>query len=198
MPQSIDPEALFFHWFRSIDRFQEVYVATRSVPNVTWNLDSSVDAISCAYELRTQVERAKTRIDAALESYTNCFKIGITHLPAERFLNPEWGYAADGYHELRILITSPSAPFIARCERALLDHYRRYDTRNQCINIHGHPLCHNKLPGGESSSHGTAPFNCYVAIKRNPRLQFSLQSPPCPCAADEVDDETADEALGLA
>ena len=155
---------IFSFWTDTIgDRFAEVYSASTLDAAVTWRLNPEMSEVD---DLQRQLAHCRAIIEETLrDGYVKAFKIGITHQPVQRFRNEGYGYVTRKYSELCIVATSDNPFFIAQCEIELLTTYRRHD-HNGCVNIHGHPLCQNRKPGGEGAFHGRAPFCCYMAIRR--------------------------------
>ena len=81
------------------------------------------------------------------------FKIGITHLPLNRWFQPLYGYKAEGFHRITFIYVSENSDDTADMEKALLEVFGNKDR------------CLNKSAGGESAHHGYSPFFVYVAMK---------------------------------
>lgn len=150
-------------WTKRVPRLSLVYQDTCSEHRIRWKLNDNLDSIDI---LKDQVAYGSEFVrNRLLLQYVSGFKIGITHLPKLRWSQPSWGYSALGYTELWIMCVHADADFIINLERELLSKFRRIDTRDQLINSKGHPLCLNRHRGGESGSHGVAPFCCYLAVR---------------------------------
>jgi len=109
---------------------------------------------------------AQHRIDDRLaRGYVGGFKLGITHKPWDRWVNPGFGYRAKGYKELAFYVITESSDVVAKLERDLLMTYRRYGKDGNLVNGHGHALCLNRNPGGEGAHHGCSPFFLYLAVR---------------------------------
>ena len=97
--------------------------------------------------------------------YVNGFKIGATHLPVQRWKR----YKKEFMHrwrEMVIVAVTESLDEIKRLETSVISAFRKYNAFGICINpVSGHPLCLNRLPGGESLNHGHSPFFLYIVRK---------------------------------
>ena len=97
--------------------------------------------------------------------YVHGFKVGATHLPLQRWQR----YKEEVTHrwrEMVVVAVTASLEEIKRLERSVISVFRRYNAQRVCINpVDGHPLCLNRLPGGESLNHGHSPFFLYVVRK---------------------------------
>ena len=97
--------------------------------------------------------------------YVKGFKIGATHLLVQRWKR----YREEIMHrwrEMAIDAVTESLDEIKRLEKSVISAFRRYDTRGILVNgVSGHPLCLNRLPGGESLDHGHSPFFLYIVRK---------------------------------
>ena len=161
------------YWIRTIPRMREVVASAdcfRPIPphsrGIAWKLpplgqDPVVGAI--AY-----IDRIVGR------GWVRCFKIGLTHLLAERWCRADFGYRDLGYRGMVVLAVSDMSDDIANAETSVIARFRRYGPRGRVIldasgQPSGHVLCENRNPGGEGAHHGIAPFMLYVAWKNNPR-----------------------------
>ena len=97
--------------------------------------------------------------------YVKGFKIGATHLPVQRWQR----YKEEIMHrwrEMVIVAVTESLDEIKRLETSVISAFRKYNACGICINpVSGHPLCLNRLPGGESLNHGHSPFFLYIVRK---------------------------------
>ena len=106
-----------------------------------------------------------TRRRPSERGYVNGFKIGATHLPVQRWKR----YKKEFMHrwrEMVIVAVTESLDEIKRLETSVISAFRKYNAFGICINpVSGHPLCLNRLPGGESLNHGHSPFFLYIVRK---------------------------------
>ena len=163
------PEESFMDfWRRRVHRSCVVFDGLELEPRITTNFGPT----HAALDFDGQLEHAKYAIMQILDQgYIKKFEIGITFLPNIRFDNPTHGYSGLGYHSMQLLCCHEDPDFIAGIEIKLLETFRRLDRRGYLVNPNGHCLCANRAPGGESRSHGFAPYFCYIVIQYNPRAQ---------------------------
>ena len=158
------------HWQTRCDRFSLIYEELKLNHNIIFKFSSAAFADMRA----AQMVHAQYVIDALLkEGYIQSFKIGLTHLPKDRFYSVRYGYQRSGYNKMVLLAVHDNCDFIKDMEIKLLAVYRRHDRHGILVNFKGHPLCANRAPGGEGADHGFAPFFVYVALKTNPRTDCS-------------------------
>ena len=157
------------HWQTRCDRFSLIYEELKLNHNIIFKFSSAAFADMHV----AQMVHAQYVIDALLkEGYIQSFKIGLTHLPKDRFYSLRYGYQRSGYNKMVLLVVH-DCDFINDMEIKLLAVYRRHDRHGILVNFKGHPLCANRAPGGEGADHGFAPFFVYVALKTNPRTDWS-------------------------
>ena len=150
------------YWSTRTSRLALIYRDTKFDRRFSWQLAGE----SHAGSLESQLEHCHACVQARLiRGYIKGFKIGITHLPTERMYNPRFGYRTFGFGEMILLAAHVDCDIIADLEKGLLVTYRRYNRADQCVNPHGHALCLNRAPGGESATHGFSPFFVYMVIK---------------------------------
>lgn len=110
------------------------------------------------------------------EGYVAAFYIGITHGIAERWRHPRdpmRGHSRNGYQRMVICGVSANCDVIGMAEESVISRFRRVGRGGQMQfdafgNPNGHPLCMNRNPGRESSTHGVPPFALYVVWRHNP------------------------------
>ena len=159
------------YWQSRCNRFRLIWDELRLDPSFTFELSSE----SIADNFDAQIVHARNVIHGLLEEgYIQRFKVGLTHLPKDRYYSSRYGYQRSGYSKMVLLAVHDDSDFIKNMEIDLLLIYRRLDRRGFLVNINGHPLCANRAPGGEGADHGIAPFFLYVAFMTNPRSTFRL------------------------
>jgi hypothetical protein len=109
--------------------------------------------------------------DTLHEGYVAGFYIGVSHVICERWEHPrnsKLGHCRSGWQRMVICGVSDQSGEIGNAEKSVISRFRRF-SRWGVHNANGNPLCTNRNPGGESSSHGVMPFFLYVCWKFNPR-----------------------------
>ena len=156
------------YWKRRIQSFRLRIMETRKDPRIHWALHTDLTIADIRLAQTKHVNEFIA--DRLAMGFVHGFKVGITHRPFQRWSGPLecGGYAAFGFKEFHVLVVHDNATFIMKCEKDVLKSWRRYNERGYRLSYDGesgHALCQNRLPGGESGSHGTAPFCLYVAIR---------------------------------
>ena len=178
LDSSSDDEAICISEVRRCNRFRLICDELRLDRSITFELSS--EAFADMFD--SQITHARRVIDRLLdEGYVRSFKVGITHLPKDRYYSSRYGYQRSGYSKMVLLAVHDDSDFIKNMEIDLLLIYRRLDRRGFLVNINGHPLCANRAPGGEGADHGIAPFFLYVAFMTNPRTLERCSALERPC-----------------
>ena len=160
---------IYQYWAARIRGFPQHFTETRQDCRIQWFLNPDVfEFESTEMQTRYVNKFVKERLE---RGYSGKFKVGITHKPYNRWTSSRslGGYCSLGFKEFYIVCIHDDADFIMRLEKAVLEKWRRHTREGHFIiykdGHEGHPLCLNRNPGGESGSHGVAPFLCYVVFK---------------------------------
>ena len=158
-------KSVFELWTERTPRLHKVLWETMPVDSIEWQ--NCLD-ISYADSLIGQKSYCEDRINSRLaRGYVKTFKVGITFSPLARWTHSKHGYQTLGYAEMNILAVHNDCDFIKSLEVEVLKTYRKFDIKGRLVNKHGHFLCGNRRPGGESGDHGFGPHFLYLAVKLN-------------------------------
>ena len=161
-PSRSDNDVSIAFWMESDMRFRDIY-NTLGDSRIVFELS----ALDRANNLDDQAAHCQHVINRILaRGYVGGFKVGLTFVPRDRFVDANYAYARAGYHQMRILSVHDNSSFIADLETILISVYRKHDRRG-LVNRNGNALCNNVSPGGESSHHGVSPHFLYVVFKFN-------------------------------